>query len=382
MSFLNPDNTFTINGVLVKEYLLTEHNPNNIDMPIVSLPSSPIGVTIHNTDWITTLECTNPSEQYTRATVNGNMKDVRVHYYVDNVCAWQNLPLTLSGWHAADGSGDGNRKTIAIECIMSGGYSGKDQKSEDNAARLAAYILYKYNLTINNLYTHTHWLNVRDGIVGDVDYLNTSKNPYKWCPLYILPHWSKFKNKVQKYLTALNSGDVSSTNEKKELYRVRKTWQDASSQIGAYSNFENAKKACRAGYSVFGSQGNILYSVPATSHASTTHTTTTSTTSTKPKADIAGLQRVLNNGGAGLVVDGILGPLTLAAVRKYTVENGDTGNLIKWVQSRLNQLGYNCGAADGIAGVRTMNAIFAWQKDNNLGIGYLGGGDWNHLLED
>ena len=88
------------------------------------------------------------------------MKDVRVHYYVDNTCTWQNLPLSLSGWHAADGSGNGNRRTIAIECIMSSAYNATDKKSEDNCARLAAALLKKYNLGIDHLYTHTHWLNV------------------------------------------------------------------------------------------------------------------------------------------------------------------------------------------------------------------------------
>lgn len=136
-----------------------------------------IGVTIHNTDWISVASGTTPAEQYTRATVNGNMNDVRVHYYCDNVCAWQNLPLTLSGWHAADGSGNGNRRTIAIECIMSSAYNDRDKKSEDNCAKLAAALLKKYNLSIDHLYTHTHWLNVRDGKSGSVDYLNTARNP-------------------------------------------------------------------------------------------------------------------------------------------------------------------------------------------------------------
>ena len=122
-----------------------------------------IGITVHNTDWISVASGTTPAEQYTRATYNGNMKDVRVHYYVDNTCAWQNLPLTLSGWHAADGSGNGNHRTIAIECIMSSAYNSTDKKSEDNCARLAAALLKKYGLDINHLYTHTHWLNVRDG---------------------------------------------------------------------------------------------------------------------------------------------------------------------------------------------------------------------------
>ena len=200
MAILKPDKEYTINSVNVKEYLLTKHNPNRIDMPTASMAGRIIGVTIHNTDWIATANGTTPAEQYTRATVNGNMNDVRVHYYVDNVCAWLNLPLTLSGWHAADGSGNGNRRTIAIECIMSSAYNATDRKSEDNAARLAAALLRQYGLGIDQLYTHTHWLNVRDGRSGSVDQLNTMHNSYKMCPLYILPHWVAFRAKVQAYL--------------------------------------------------------------------------------------------------------------------------------------------------------------------------------------
>lgn len=233
MAILKPDKTTTLGGVTVNEYLLTKHNPNKIDMPSVSMEGRIIGVTIHNTPWITTAAGTTPAEQYTRATVNGNMRDTRVHYYVDNVCAWQNLPLSLSGWHAADGDGNGNRRTIAIECIMSSAYNDKDKKSEDNCARLAAALLKKYKLGINALYTHNHWYS------------------RKYCPAYILPHWDKFKAKVQSYM---NSGSSA-----KQLYRVRKSWSDAKSQIGAYSSLENAKKACKAGYSVFDNSGKAVY---------------------------------------------------------------------------------------------------------------------------
>ena len=229
-------------------------------MPSASMEGKIIGVTVHNTDWISVASGTTPAEQYTRATVNGNMKDVRVHYYVDNTCAWQNLPHSLSGWHAADGSGNGNRRTIAIECIMSSAYNVTDKKSEDNCARLAAALLKKYNLDINHLFTHTHWLNVRDGKSGTVDYLNTAKNPYKTCPLYILPHWSAFKAKVQKYLT-----DAKPTV--KNIYRIRKSWADAKSQIGAYSSLENAKKACKTGYSVFDANGVNIYTSKTTASA-------------------------------------------------------------------------------------------------------------------
>ena len=257
MAILTPDKTTTLGGVNVKEYLLTGHNPNHIDMPSVSMAGKIIGVTVHNTDWITVARGTTPAEQYTRATVNGNMRDVRVHYYVDNVCAWQNLPHSLSGWHAADGSGNGNRRTIAIECIMSSAYNSTDKKSEDNCAKLAAALLKQYGLDINHLYTHTHWLNVRDGRNGTIDQLNTMYNRYKMCPAYILPHWAEFKKKVQSYLNAGTS--TISAPSTKQLYRVRKSWADAKSQLGAYSSLENAKKACKVGYSVFDSNGKAVY---------------------------------------------------------------------------------------------------------------------------
>ena len=255
MAILRPDNKTTFGGVTVNEYLLTRHNPNRIAMPSVSMEGKIIGVTVHNTDWISVASGATPAEQYTRATVNGNMNDVRVHYYVDNTCAWQNLPQSLSGWHAADGSGNGNRKTVSIECIMSSAYNDKDKKSEDNCARLAAALLKKYNLGIDHLYTHTHWLNVRDGKSGSIDYLNTARNSYKMCPLYILPHWSEFKKKVQGYM----SSAVTPASAAKQLYRVRKSWSDAKSQIGAFSSLENAKKACKTGYAVFDSNGKQVY---------------------------------------------------------------------------------------------------------------------------
>ena len=140
---------------------------------------------------------------------------------------------------------------------MSSAYNDRDKKSEDNTAKLAAALLKKYNLSIAHLYTHTHWLNVRDGKSGTVDYLNTAKNPYKTCPLYILPHWSVFKAKVQSYM---NTDTSTSTNTSaKQLYRVRKSWIDAKSQIGAFTSLENAKNACKSGYSVFDVNGNAIY---------------------------------------------------------------------------------------------------------------------------
>ena len=265
MAFLTPDKTTKVNGVTVKEYLLTKHNPNKIAMPTVAMDYE--GVTIHNTDTITTASGTTQAEQYTRATVNGNMNDVRVHYYCDHVEAWQDLPLTLSGWHAADGSGFGNRKTVAIECIMSSAYNANDKKAEDNAARLAAWLLHQKGLKIDRLYTHSYHMNVRDGKTGTVDYLNTAHNAYKNCPAYILPHWTQFKALVQKYLDELNkttnsTPSTSTSTTTGQIYRIRKSWTDVKSQIGAYRNLASAKALCdkNVGYSVYDESGKAVYS--------------------------------------------------------------------------------------------------------------------------
>lgn len=97
---------------------------------------------------------------------------------------------------------------------MSSKYGKKDKTSEDNCARLAAYLLHAYGLNINHLYTHTYWLNVRDGKKGSVDELNVKHHPYKMCPAYILPHWQAFKKKVAKYLHELEGNKKVKVNSK------------------------------------------------------------------------------------------------------------------------------------------------------------------------
>ncbi|MBP5433061.1 peptidoglycan recognition family protein [Ruminococcus sp.] len=207
MAFLQPDRVYTAYGVTVKQYYLTQHNPNNIAMP--QKRTKPlIGITLHNTGDISQAKGTTDAEQYTRATVNGNMGTVRVHFYVDAVEAWQNLPLDWQGWHAGqsgkkdrNGSEAGNAQTISIECIMSGKGDEADKKAEDNAARLIAYLLDTYGMDANeNLYTHNYWCNIRNGKKGTVYELNRLDDGYKMCPIYIRKHWTDFMLKVKGYM--------------------------------------------------------------------------------------------------------------------------------------------------------------------------------------
>ncbi len=221
------------NGVVVKDYLLTAHNPNKIALPNKRTKKL-LGITIHNTEAITVAKGTTMSEQYVRATVNGNMKDTRVHYYVDDKEAWHTLPDEWCGWHAADGLGNGNTATIAIEII------GDSAKAEENGAKLAAYLLDKYDLLdkyglgTDRLYTHSYWINVMMGKKGAKDYLCTLKNSRKNCPAYIIPHWGTFvktvagfiPKKPKKYYVQVGAFS-SKANAQRYLKEVRKKYPNA-----------------------------------------------------------------------------------------------------------------------------------------------------------
>jgi len=57
---------------------------------------------------------------------------------------------------------------------------------------------------------------------------------------------------------------------------------------------------------------------------------------------------------------------TSAAATYTTLEYGSTGSTVKELQTKLNALGYNCGTVDGNFGAKTMAAVKAFQKANNL----------------
>lgn len=198
------DKEFEIFGVKVKEYLIANHNVNGITLPTKRV--KPLkGITIHNTNDLANIE--DDGRNYTASTVNGNMRTVRVHYYVDDIYAWQNLDESMQNWTCTDGNGDGNATTIAIECIMRNSYDAESLKAMDNCARLTAYLCVKYKLTTDDVYTHTYWLHMRDkdsvSKCGDKDKICTTRHSYKTCPTFIIPQWDKFLTLVNKYISEM-----------------------------------------------------------------------------------------------------------------------------------------------------------------------------------
>jgi len=184
MALLKPDKIYTEHGLEISEKLITASSGVRYysGRKLATPDHKPQWITIHNTDDINEAAGTNDAEQYARATFNNNMGSVVVHYYIDETACWHILADDTVGWHAADGSnGPGNTTSVAIEIIMDGSGKEYDVKAEDRGALLAAILLNKYGLGMDRLTTHKRWY------------------PSKYCPAYILPHWTQFYNKVKTY---------------------------------------------------------------------------------------------------------------------------------------------------------------------------------------
>ncbi len=196
---ITADRVFEINGVTVNEYLLENHNVNNIPLPPQRSSEKPFGVVIHNTEVVESDDC---GRSYTIATINGNMENSRTHFYVTHLSAWQNLPLDSTNWTCGDfkTKGNGNWGCISLEIIMNGTTGDNNIKARDNGARMAAYLLKKYGLTIDDMYTHNYFLNVRDGVNGDYMTLCTTPGKDRNCPLYIVGDWEGFRKQISGYM--------------------------------------------------------------------------------------------------------------------------------------------------------------------------------------
>lgn len=90
--------------------------------------------------------------------------------------------------------------------------------------------------------------------------------------------------------------------------------------------------------------------------------------------DFRSLQRLI-----GAVQDNIAGSETLG--KCPLIKYGSNGEVVKWVQNRLNFLGFNCGTTDGIFGNMTKQAVILFQQSKGLfSDSIIGNNTWIKLL--
>jgi N-acetylmuramoyl-L-alanine amidase CwlA len=225
------------------------------------------------------------------------------HLFVDDDSISMSVDLKDIAWHCGGSvysdiktTGGGtlhnictNSNSIGIEMcdtVKNGKYDLSDA-TRTNTIKLVVYLMVDYDIDIDHVIRHFD-------VTG------------KYCPRYFCkPYgsdddWKLFKEDIQKeynaYKTSLEQSSSTSTNTQTSststssntqtsssstIYRVRKTWSDVKSQLGAFSSLDNAKKACTDGYSVFDESGNVVYT-----KASTTSTSSTTGTSVDYKVKI------------------------------------------------------------------------------------------------
>ena len=115
--------------------------------------------------------------------MKSNNNKVSYHYAVDDIEIVQGIPENRNAWHAGDsGSGQGNRKGIAIEICYSKSGGDRFNKAEENAAEFIASKLKEKGWGIDKVKKHQDFAN-------------------KYCPHRTLDlGWERFLNKIRNYL--------------------------------------------------------------------------------------------------------------------------------------------------------------------------------------
>ena len=125
-----------------------------------------------------------------------NNNKVSYHYAVDDVEIVQGIPENRNAWHAGDGgSGQGNRKGLAIEICYSKSGGEKFDKAEENAAEFIASKLKEKGWGIDKVKKHQDFAN-------------------KYCPHRTLDYgWERFLNKIRNYLGEATVDTTTNTSK-------------------------------------------------------------------------------------------------------------------------------------------------------------------------
>lgn len=198
----------------------------------------PRWIVIHNTD---NYKAGANARAHAMAQRAGNFDRYSAHVFVDDSSAYQATPYNRGCWHVGVNYGShnlfgtcSNHNSVGIEMCVNAGYN--YEKAFQNTVQVCRQLMQQLGIDADHVVQH---------------YDVCTKN----CPSAIRAKgdWQRFKK-----LISTNQAPSYGQNPAK-LYRVRKTWKDSKSQIGAYAVLANAKKNCPAGYSVYDEAGKAVY---------------------------------------------------------------------------------------------------------------------------
>ena len=95
-----------------------------------------------------------------------NNNQVSFHEAIDDYRCVQGIEHNRNAWHAGDGHGFGNMKTIGIEICYSKSGGEKFEKAERNAAERIAYLMKQYGWNLDNITDTRHTIGTHQNRSG------------------------------------------------------------------------------------------------------------------------------------------------------------------------------------------------------------------------
>ena len=192
------------------------------------------------------------------ANIWNRSNDVCCHGLVDAEKAIQTLPWNYRGWHCGE---SGNNTHIGIEmtepsqihyvggctftCDNVPAAREHVRRTYDNAVELFAFLCTKYGLNpLTDICSHNE--GAQRGIAS-----GHSDPEHLWNQLGMGYTMDGFRHDVVAKMNGTNITHVNKDVAAKQIYRIRTSYEDVKSQVGAYSNLENAIKSCTVPYKVF-----------------------------------------------------------------------------------------------------------------------------------
>lgn len=147
----------------------------------------------------------------------GNNLKTSFHVAVDNERVVTAIPFNRNAYHAGDGRGTGNMKSIGIEICYSKSGGERFDEAEELAAEYIAYLLKQYGWGIDRVRTHKSWSG-------------------KYCPHRTLDYgWERFLDKIRHYL-GLQTNPTDNSNIDKGSDEEVRSYCNGSTRENIYSD--------------------------------------------------------------------------------------------------------------------------------------------------
>lgn len=261
---------------------------------------TPAYVTVHNT-----ANTSKGADAKSHATyVKRATTEESWHFTVDDRAIFQHLPLNENGWHAGDGHGNGNRKSIGIEICEN--VDGNFPQAVKHAQWLIQKILREHHIPLKNVVTHQHWSG-------------------KTCPRLLLSTWDEFKKGIE---SAGDTGRVITYVVKRgdTLTSIAKVYGVTVSDLQKWNQISNPNMV-QVGQvlKIYRNEGKMTYVLPDGALHITSPLTKGESVRLVQKALVAVYfypdKRAVDKG-----VDGIYGEKTANAVARFQLMNGLTSD--------------------------------------------------------